>query len=542
MNINDRELLARTLQAEAGNQGYGGMLAAGSVIMNRANTSGYGNGLRGVILKPGQFSAWNSRVRPDGKFVHAGGAQGQDMANMRASDEAYKAADALISGAYDDVTGGATHYYNPAISQPEWGQKAGDDWKRIGDHVFGFADAGRKPNPNQAIASDTMRVLGKPPKGLLTEPQATNNTESNMTPEQAPKGLLGSLGIQKMVEGAEGDAGQRFYNRQSFGDTMAALAPALGRMGVMGLDVPAQAVADRRFAKRDQEQKASKTIEALSRMNTPQAKEALEYLSAGGDPVAALKMAFDKPGDAPSAFQALAYQARAAGLQEGTPEYQEFMLSGGGAPATYRALKMQAEAAGFQEGTPEFQEFMATRGAGLQAGARQTATNVANVATGGDAAQAIATGTATGKKVVQEGSELGEMQRNIQGLRVTIDQLSALSDVATYTSLGQVGNEIRKQLGLDPSEGAVARTEYIAVVDNQILPLLKQTFGAAFTVAESDTLRATLGDPNKTPAEKKVVLNAFIAQKERDLAAREVGPASSKPNTAGDDDPLGLRD
>jgi hypothetical protein len=157
-----------------------------------------------------------------------------------------------------------------------------------------LAGARGKPNPNQAIASDTMRVLGKQPKGLLAEPQATNNTESNMTPEQAPKGLLGSLGIQKMVEGAEGDAGQRFYNRQSFGDTMAALAPALGRMGVMGLDVPAQAVADRRFARRDQEQKTSKTIEALSRMNTPQAKAALEYLSAGGDPVAALKMAFGK--------------------------------------------------------------------------------------------------------------------------------------------------------------------------------------------------------------------------------------------------------
>lgn len=157
-----------------------------------------------------------------------------------------------------------------------------------------LAGARGKPNPNQAIASDTMRVLGKQPKGLLTAPQTTNDTESNMTPEQAPKGLLGSLGIQKMVEGAEGDAGQRFYNRQSFGDTMAALAPALGRMGVMGLDVPAQAVADRRFAERDREQKASKTIEALSRMNTPQAKQALEYLSAGGDPVAALQMAFGK--------------------------------------------------------------------------------------------------------------------------------------------------------------------------------------------------------------------------------------------------------
>ena len=402
---------------------------------------------------------------------------------------------------------------------------------------------GYKPlSEDQAIASQTMQVLGKSPKGLLAPTQTSGTETKPMIQQQKPRGLLEGLGIQKMVEGAEGDAGQRFYNRQSFGDTMAALAPALGRMGVMGLDVPAQAVADRRFAQRDQEQKTSKTIEALSRMNTPQAKEALEYLSAGGDPVTALKMGFDKPGDAPSAFQALAYQARAAGLQEGTPEYQEFMLSGGGAPATYRALKMQAEAAGFQEGTPEFQEFMATRGAGLQAGARQTATNVANVATGGEAAQAIAEGTATGQKAVQEGSELNEMQRNIQGLRVTIDQLSALSDAATYTALGQVGNEIRKQLGLDPSEGAVARTEYIAVVNNQILPLLKETFGAAFTAAEGDTLRETLGDPNKTPAEKKVVLNAFIAQKERDLAARQGGPTSSAPSATGGDDPLGLRD
>ena len=154
---------------------------------------------------------------------------------------------------------------------------------------------GYKPlSEDQAIASQTMQVLGKSPKGLLAPTQTSGTETKPMIQQQKPRGLLEGLGIQKMVEGAEGDAGQRFYNRQSFGDTMAALAPALGRMGVMGLDVPAQAVADRRFAKRDQEQKTSKTIEALSRMNTPQAKAALEYLSAGGDPVAALKMAFGR--------------------------------------------------------------------------------------------------------------------------------------------------------------------------------------------------------------------------------------------------------
>mgnify|MGYP000052900403 FL=1 len=247
MNINDRELLARTLQAEAGNQGFGGMMAAGSVIMNRTNAAGYGNGLRGVILKPGQFSAWNSRLGPDGKPVYAGGAQGQDMANMRASDDAYKAADALITGGYEDKTGGATHYYNPSISNPDWGRdKAGGDWKQIGDHVFGFADASKKPNPNQAIADDTLRALGKSPKGILAPTQTSETETKPMMQQQKPRGLLERLGVQKMEEGAEGEAGQRFYNRESFGDTLANLAPALGRMGVMGLDVPAQAMANSR--------------------------------------------------------------------------------------------------------------------------------------------------------------------------------------------------------------------------------------------------------------------------------------------------------
>jgi len=247
MQIDDRELLARTLQAEAGNQGVGGLLDVGSVIMNRVG--GSGGSLRNTILKPGQFSAWNSFTGG------AGGEQGQDMAKMRPDARAYMVADRLLSGDYTDATGGATHYYNPSISNPSWGAGAGGNWTKRGDHVFGRAD-------------------DQPAKNIPTGgPQM-------MQPEpQSPQGLLSNPATQK---------------RGNFGDTLAALAPALGRMGVMGLDVPAQAVADRRFAKRDQEQKASKTIEALSRMNTPQAKQALEYLSAGGDPVSALKIAFGK--------------------------------------------------------------------------------------------------------------------------------------------------------------------------------------------------------------------------------------------------------
>ena len=375
------------------------------------------------------------------------------------------------------------------------------------------------------IAAETMSLLGKGPQTSTKGPQ--------MMQEQKPQGLLGSLGIQKMEEGAEGETGQRFYQRDSFKDTAAVLAQGFGRMGIMGMEEIADDIAKQRT-----ENKArNKTAEYLRKAGRGDLADMVNQGLIGGKEAATAMMG----GGTPAAFRALEYQAEAAGLTKGTPEYEQFMLAGGGAPATYRALEMQAEAAGFEKGTPEFKEFMATRGAGLQAGAKQTATNLAQTETGGEAARVVAAGTAQGKQDVEKASELSEMERNLGSLRVTVDQLSALSDQATYTALGRASNEVRKQLGLEPSEGAVARAEYIAVVDNQILPLLKQTFGAAFTAKEGDTLRATLGDPDKTPAEKKVVLDAFIAQKERDYAALTGGATATAPSGGATADPLGLR-
>ena len=162
---NDRELLARTLTAEAGNQGVPGLLAAGSVIMNRVKQGGYGDGVRGVILKPGQFSPLNSLTG------YAGGEQGQDMAAIRPTSEAYSVADALLSGDYTDPTGGATHFYNPDISSPSWG--GGEGWTRIGAHVFGKADAGRSGGmaPQQRPTGPTMSSMGSARMAQQSAPQ-----------------------------------------------------------------------------------------------------------------------------------------------------------------------------------------------------------------------------------------------------------------------------------------------------------------------------------------------------------------------------------
>jgi hypothetical protein len=111
------------------------------------------------------------------------------------------------------------------------------------------------------------------------------------------------------------------------------------------------------------------------------------------------------------------------------------------------------------------------------------------------------------------------MSSKMPGLLSVVDRLDGLADKATYTAAGQMLDLGRKQLGMDPRDSAIARSEYISTVDNQVLPLLRDTFGAAFTQKEGDTLRATLGDPDKSPQEKKVVLHSFIEQKKRDLEA-----------------------
>lgn len=149
------------------------------------------------------------------------------------------------------------------------------------------------------------------------------------------------------------------------------------------------------------------------------------------------------------------------------------------------------------------------------------------------------------KLATEAQAEFAELDTKMAGLRDVVGQLYTLSDAATYTKAGQAYDEVRKQLGYEPTAGALARTKYMAMVDNQVLPLLKQTFGAAFTVQEGESLRATLGDPDKSPAEKKAVLDAFIAQKERDLRAMgakafsvQPGPTQAKGISQGDYDSL----
>lgn len=114
-------------------------------------------------------------------------------------------------------------------------------------------------------------------------------------------------------------------------------------------------------------------------------------------------------------------------------------------------------------------------------------------------------------------SEYDRAQAALPGLKEVVGKLKTLSDVATYTMGGKVFDTVVKELGFGATEGATARAKMESLVNNQILPLLRDTFGAQFTEREGDTLKRTMLDIDAAPEQKKEILDSFIGQKMRDL-------------------------
>lgn len=137
------------------------------------------------------------------------------------------------------------------------------------------------------------------------------------------------------------------------------------------------------------------------------------------------------------------------------------------------------------------------------------------------------------KKAESEAKERGEAFTDLSraeaampGLLETVGELKDLAAISTSTLGGKAWDQIVQQTGFGSTKGATAQAKFIAIVNNQVLPLLKPTFGAAFTVVEGQELKATMGDPNATPEAKMAQLEAFIAQKYRDIQTkrRQLGP------------------
>ena len=157
----DLRVLAQTIWGEARSHGAKGMLAIGNVIKNRAEDVAhsrlFGQGIRGVALKPKQFSCWNKgdpnqdrlkeilqydklihlKKSPDGtpfnewfkKFKNTG-----DYLDYKSWLEAKEIAKRILSGSAPDPTHGAVYYHTTDV-KPIWRHKL-QQVATVGNHVF----------------------------------------------------------------------------------------------------------------------------------------------------------------------------------------------------------------------------------------------------------------------------------------------------------------------------------------------------------------------------------------------------------------------
>lgn len=120
-------------------------------------------------------------------------------------------------------------------------------------------------------------------------------------------------------------------------------------------------------------------------------------------------------------------------------------------------------------------------------------------------------------------------------------QLNEVGKDATYTNVGQGYDWVVRNLGLGATEGAKARERYRQIVNNELLPKLRETFGGQLSDAERESLLSTLGNVDLSPQEREQAVASFIESKKRQLEGykRQLG-TSTKKETKTNDDPLGI--
>ena len=140
-------------------------------------------------------------------------------------------------------------------------------------------------------------------------------------------------------------------------------------------------------------------------------------------------------------------------------------------------------------------------------------------------AESVTLATKAAKERGETLTDLAKAKASMPALQEVVGSLRSLAPIATHTTGGRAFDLASRELGFGATKGATARARYGAMINNQILPLLKQTFGAAFTVAEKDELKSTMGDLDLSPEEKTAVLDEFISAKFRTIESsqRELG-------------------
>lgn len=129
----DVKILAKTIYGEARGEGISGMEAVANVIMNRVKYAQklgsywWGTTIKGVCLKPFQFSCWNMQD-PNQEVLQ------RNLSGDLIFGICERIAIRAIKGLLIDNTKGATHYHTKSI-HPKWAHAA-VPCAEIGNHLF----------------------------------------------------------------------------------------------------------------------------------------------------------------------------------------------------------------------------------------------------------------------------------------------------------------------------------------------------------------------------------------------------------------------
>lgn len=114
MEEEDIFALAQTLWGEARGEDDEGMTAVCCTVINRFNSGKWyaGKTIEETCKKPWQYSCWNDND-PNKAYLL--------KLKPEQLEREYSIINKVVSGIYNDVTCGATHYYNPkACKIPKW--------------------------------------------------------------------------------------------------------------------------------------------------------------------------------------------------------------------------------------------------------------------------------------------------------------------------------------------------------------------------------------------------------------------------------------
>lgn len=124
----------------------------------------------------------------------------------------------------------------------------------------------------------------------------------------------------------------------------------------------------------------------------------------------------------------------------------------------------------------------------------------------------------------EEAKNIAEVQQKANALEAGLPafeemakQLNEVGKDATYTKSGQAYDWLVRQLGLGSTKGANARERYRQIVNNELLPKLRETFGGQLSDAERESLLSTLGNVDLSAPEREQAVQSFIESKKRQL-------------------------